>query len=1610
MKFRQLIILTILIFGGLVFIINEAFLYTGIPTHSNLTREIALFYNYYYDSDLSSSQIEWMRQGSINEDTWPRNWYYHFYDPVYNRGFGPLSAKEWAQNSQEQAKYPGGDHSWQKAISDYNSGHKKEAFISLGHILHLIEDMAVPAHTREDPHPDGDSLEKWAADLSEYSAFYNIAIPLTNQGIKPKVFNNLDAYFDEVANFSNNNFFSKDTISETINKYGGIKLDAKYSTPRIVKEGWENGKEYAYGKVNDSSILIRLAEIGRSNSGKKNYFLDNNTPEIHADYFSLLSKEAVINGAGIIKLFFDSAEESEKEIVESETKLSLFDKIINEIKKGAKFVYSVFYGLFHIPFYAIDSVIDSVTPDSEYLATNPWVTEEIKSLSPVSIDENQVQDELKLPQETFYVSRDAGQIQIPKNAENAETIENTDNTDNQEEVQQQEVIQQTTKEIFIVKRVIDGDTIVLENGQQVRYIGINAPELPNGCFAQQATEKNKELVEGKEVRLEKDVSETDDYGRLLRYVYADSLFINDYLVRNGYAYDLAYNPDIKYKEKLADTEQQARDNRRGLWGDICHPSGNSGGGGGGSAEQEQSFPPIESGQVVINEIAWMGTNADHNDEWIELYNTASQSIDLTNSVLEAEDGSPSITLIGSITANGYYLLERMDDETISNISADQIYAGALENDGERLILKDSHGNVINQVNCSGGWYAGNNEENRTMERTQEGWQTYFGSGSDAVDADGNLVLGTPRTENSIDAEEPEQDEESERDEELDEDEEPEQNEELDEDEEPDEDLIPALDYNYASFSFSIIINEIAWMGTNADHNDEWIELYNKTDYNINLAGLILEAADGTPIIYLTEVIPANGYYLLERTSDKTISNITASQFYTGALNNHGENLVLKDSDGNIIDEIDCSNNWYAGQNTKEEGEWARRTMERINVDEPGTDSENWQAYSGSGSGAIDAGGNPILGTPKTENSINNEINEENDDENNQEDNNIYRIYTPIDKDITKDTTWMLEDSPYLIYDRNKASNELLEIAEGATLTIEPGVIVKFKNPGLKVFGTIKIEGTSKQPIVFTNYNDDEYGGNIFEDKDNSQYCRENPKDSSKCPYPGFWSGIWFTESSNNSVLDNIIIRYAGSRTRPFRTGSSYSPAAVGAAIRTENTSIILRNSIIENNLFKGVWLENSPNTIVENSIFQNHLEEDNIVSGRPEWHKNIAVYIDSSNPQIKNSTFQNNLTGIYLTNNSQSIVENNYFSDNSYPIWVNNSYPQFSNNQIDNNHWNGIVLYNLELNQNYILRGDSVFINKKKVTIPVGYTLTIEPGTIIKSVYKSEMTVEGTLIAEGTTEKPIIFTSFYDDEYGGDTNGDNEGTKDNAMAGSWGQIVFKSTSTNSSLNYIIVRYGGTIYRGSATDQPDYALKIEGSDLILANSIIEDNTGGFYMENSNSQIVNTIFQNHQYTQQWSYFTSTGLSLVSSNSTIDSATFLNNKWGIYIDANSWPILTNLNFTENNKDVKDMRPEPESSVEIIDIFYDGIQDGEADEYVEIKNNRETAQNLDGWTLSDEASHSYTFPSYDLEPNQSIKVYTNMSAESFNYGSGAAIWNNDGDTAYLEDDNNNLIDTYNY
>ncbi|MFW6105173.1 MAG: tetratricopeptide repeat protein [Chloroflexota bacterium] len=122
-----------------------------------------------------------------------------------------------------------------------------------------------------------------------------------------------------------------------------------------------------------------------------------------------------------------------------------------------------------------------------------------------------------------------------------------------------------TLEKALVISVIDGDTIELQGGRRVRYLGIDTPE-PGEYYAAEATSRNRGLVEGKIVELQSGKRDEDEYGRLLRYVYVDGVFVNAELVAQGYATAYVFDPDDRYSQVLVQLEQYAKMKKRGLWG------------------------------------------------------------------------------------------------------------------------------------------------------------------------------------------------------------------------------------------------------------------------------------------------------------------------------------------------------------------------------------------------------------------------------------------------------------------------------------------------------------------------------------------------------------------------------------------------------------------------------------------------------------------------------------------------------------------------------------------------------------------------------------------------------------------------------------------------------------------------------------------------------------------------------------------------------------------------------------------------------------------------------------------------------------------------------------
>jgi len=330
-----------------------------------------------------------------------------------------------------------------------------------------------------------------------------------------------------------------------------------------------------------------------------------------------------------------------------------------------------------------------------------------------------------------------------------------------------------------------------------------------------------------------------------------------------------------------------------------------------------------SNKLIINEVAWMGTNNNSADEWIELKNISSEVIDLEGYQLLDKDNQIQVIFKDlKVNPGDYVLLERTDDNTVPNIKADIVYKGNLNNNKESLYLFNNNCVLEDMVLADPNWPAGDSSNKKSMERKLDlTWQTYSGDS-----------FGTPKAPNSEGGSvvipgggggggsNP-----------------------------PKEEIKYCAQTNLSSPTRnSVIINEVAWMGI-SKATDEWIELKNITSNDISLKDYqLLDKENQIKVVFKEEdVILANSFYLLERTNDETVPNIKADKIYTGALSDTNESLRLFNSNCELMDEVLADPNWPAGDNSN------KKSMERkLDL--------TWQTYS-----------KDSFGTPRAENSITN---------------------------------------------------------------------------------------------------------------------------------------------------------------------------------------------------------------------------------------------------------------------------------------------------------------------------------------------------------------------------------------------------------------------------------------------------------------------------------------------------------------------------------------------------------------------------------------------------------------------------------------------------------------
>jgi len=266
--------------------------------------------------------------------------------------------------------------------------------------------------------------------------------------------------------------------------------------------------------------------------------------------------------------------------------------------------------------------------------------------------------------------------------------------------------------------------------------------------------------------------------------------------------------------------------------------------------------------VLINEIAWMGSANSANDEWLELFNNTDNLIDLSSWILKSGDENIKISLEGTIPAKGFYLLERTDNSSVPNVEADFIYKGALLNSGANLILYDNSNRTVDQANHQSGWQAGDNITKQTMERLSlKSWQT------------SQKPNGTPKAENSA-TENPQPQEPASQ--------------------APGLNSQNVTNNQITNYPEGVVINEFLPAPNGPDENNEWIELYNKNDFSVDLSNWKLRDTEGITTTYFFPndlKISANGYVVVKRPETKIL------------LNNDKDGLELMRPDGKIIDSV-----------------------------------------------------------------------------------------------------------------------------------------------------------------------------------------------------------------------------------------------------------------------------------------------------------------------------------------------------------------------------------------------------------------------------------------------------------------------------------------------------------------------------------------------------------------------------------------------------------------------------------------------------------------------------------------------------------------------------------
>lgn len=512
--------------------------------------------------------------------------------------------------------------------------------------------------------------------------------------------------------------------------------------------------------------------------------------------------------------------------------------------------------------------------------------------------------------------------------------------------------------------------------------------------------------------------------------------------------------------------------------------------------------------------------------------------------------------------------------------------------------------------------------------------------------------------------------------------------------------------------------------------------------------------------------------------------------------------------------------------------------------------------------------------------------------------------------ISSDATWTLAGNPWVITDS-------VTVAPGTTLTIEPGVIVKFDSGTILVIGgKLVAAGTAANPITFTS--------------------------SLASPSPGSWRNLTFLSSSDaNSVLAYCFFEYGGSGTNGatvfYATGAPNIRIAnttirysAGHGVNVRASSPRISASIFRENVGYGIYSDLVTSLVVDSTIANKNIQggiripinSSPTITYTEADSNGIGIFIDnSSSPTIQNNKIRHNTVGIQFTgvgttqptitqntitnntnwgflNTSTSttvLARNNYWGSDAGPFHSGLNPTGLGNkvsDYVDFQPWVILAppLSATEITANTISVNTTwesgVFWIKTSsgntLTVNSGITLTIKPGVIVKFAGSKRLTINGTLIADGTPDSIIVFTSERDDPYGGDTNGDSGGSS--PSRGIWDMVYLNGGGNNSSvIDHCLFRYGGSSGNGN--------VRIDGRTPVVTNSSFTQSANyGLYLQGgANGSVSSCTFGANSVD---------GILIQSSNPQFNRIRAFNNgRYGIYANSGSIQFSVRASILNNN-----------------------------------------------------------------------------------------------------------------